>query len=183
MSSHISVTWFSSIPVVCSQFIITISMIQKRDAKIVVTPIFNMIWVTLKRRIIIEQIKPHLYRFGFFFFKTTLKFEDSMILVTLSETWMWIKRWNLWRRCAAQCDAIQVRRCHFIQCWNLGDFTMWGRRLVCETAFVNLEMKTTFFHEVSLLLILSTYIYFLCAGSQMKYIVCYCTYFAMYIFP
>lgn len=46
---------------------------------------------------------------------------------------------------------------------------MWGRRLVCETAFVNLEMKTIFFHEVSLLLILSTYIYFLCAGSQMKY--------------
>lgn len=60
-------------------------MIQKRDAKIAVTPIFNMIWVTLKRRIIIEQIKPHLYRFGFFF-KTTLKFEESMILVTLSET-------------------------------------------------------------------------------------------------
>lgn len=43
-------------------------MIQKRDAKIVVTPIFNMFWVTLKRRIIIEQIKPHLYRFCFCFF-------------------------------------------------------------------------------------------------------------------
>lgn len=30
-------------------------------------------------------MKLHMYRF-FFFFKTTLKFEDSMILVTLSET-------------------------------------------------------------------------------------------------
>lgn len=29
-------------------------------------------------------MKLHMYRF--FFFKTTLKFEDSMILVTLSET-------------------------------------------------------------------------------------------------
>lgn len=153
--------------------VITISIIQKRDAKIVVTPIFNMIWVTLKRRIIIEQIKHTCTDLGFFF-KTTLKFENSMILVTLSETWMWIKLWNLWRRCATQCDAIQVRRCHFIQRWNLGDFTMWGRRLVCETAFVNLEMKTIFFHEVSLLLILSTYIYFLCAGSQMKYSLLLC---------
>lgn len=105
--------------------VITISIIQKRDAKIVVTPIFNMIWVTLKRRIIIEQIKHTCTDLGFFF-KTTLKFENSMILVTLNETWMWIKRWNLWRRCATQCDAIQVRRCHFIQRWSLGDLTIVG---------------------------------------------------------
>lgn len=159
-------------------------MIQKRDAKIVVTPIFNMIWVTLKRRIIIEQIKPHLYRFVFILFKTTLKFEDSMILVTLSETWMWIKRWNLWRRCAAQCDAIQVRRCHFIQRWNLGDFTIVGTSVsvwdsICKSWNENYFFPWSFFIVDSKYL----HIYFLCAGSQMKYIVCYCTYFAMYIFP
>lgn len=150
-------------------------MIQKRDAKIVVTPIFNMIWVTLKRRIIIEQIKPHLYRFGFFFFKTTLKFEDSMILVTLSETWMWIKRWNLWRRCAAQCDAIQVRRCHFIQRWNLGDFTIVGTSFsvwdsICKSWNENYFFPWSFFIVDSKYL----HIYFLCAGSQMKYSLLLC---------
>lgn len=129
--------------------------------------------------------KATLVQIWFFFFKTTLKFEDSMMLVTLFETWMWIKRWNLWRRCATQCDAIQVRRCNFIQHWNLGGVT------IVETSSLSVQarickfcMKKIFF-PWSFIIVDSKYlhIYFLCAGSQMKYVVCYCTYFAMYIFP
>lgn len=118
-----------------SVIIITISIIQKRDAKIVVTPIFNIPVYDLGD---IKKTHKWSYTCTGFFFKTTLKFEDSMILVTVSETWMWIKRWNLWRRC----DAIQVRRCNFIQRWNLGDFTIVGtssvRDSICKSYMKNL---------------------------------------------